>query len=132
MKTGLGSRFVLTTAALWAAIPGAYAQRTITADVVALDQAFYNNRIGAFQAGGMIFALRVDVVNNPDPTNPTLTPGHVMPRADKRARPIALRMNAGYCMQVNFQTLLADVPSQGPGASLPFVPTSFKTSPQAD
>ena len=33
------------------------AQRTITADVVALDQAFYNNRLGAFQAGGMIFAL---------------------------------------------------------------------------
>ena len=36
------------------------AQRTITADVVALDQAFYNNRLGAFQAGGMIFALRAE------------------------------------------------------------------------
>lgn len=31
--------------------------RTISADVVALDQAFYNNRLGSFQAGGMIFAL---------------------------------------------------------------------------
>jgi hypothetical protein len=35
-------------------------QCTIRADVVALDQAFYNNRLGAIQAGGMIFALRRD------------------------------------------------------------------------
>ena len=37
---------------------------TTYADVVALDQAFYNNRMGAFQAGGMVFALRRDVVSN--------------------------------------------------------------------
>lgn len=127
MKAGLGSRFVLTAAAVWAAIPGAYAQRTITADVVALDQAFYNNRIGAFQAGGMIFALRKDVVSN-DPSSSTLTAGKVMLRADKRARPIVLRMNAGDCMQVNFENLLLDKPAIGTGASLPFVPSSFKTT----
>ncbi len=46
---------------------------TVVAKVVALDQAFYNNRLGAFQAGGMIFALRGDVVSN-DPVNyPALT-----------------------------------------------------------
>ena len=38
-------------------------ERTIKASVVALDQAYYNNRLGAFQAGGMIFALRGDVVS---------------------------------------------------------------------
>ena len=38
-------------------------ERTIKASVVALDQAYYNNRLGAFQAGGMIFALRRDVVS---------------------------------------------------------------------
>ena len=44
-----------------------------------------------------------------------------MLRPDKRARPIVLRMNVGDCLQVNFQNLLADDPSIGTGASLPFI-----------
>ena len=75
---------------LWAfvalAAPAAKAQKTIHADVVALDQAFYNNRLGTFQASGMVFALRGDVVSS-DPGDPALAPGKVMLRADKRARP---------------------------------------------
>lgn len=116
---------------LSSAIPSA-SQRTLTAKVVALDQAFYNNRLGAFQAGGMIFALRSDVVSN-DPGFPALTAGHVMLRPDKRARPIVLRMNVGDCMSIEFENLLADVPSlsQQPGTPggppLPFEPTSLKT-----
>jgi manganese oxidase len=106
----------------------ASSHRTIVADVVALDQAFYNNRLGAFQAGGMIFALRSDVVSN-DPSHPELTAGHVMLRPDKRARPIVLRMNMGDCLQVNFQNFLADVPSLAPPPSLPFQPGSLKTTP---
>jgi hypothetical protein len=38
--------------------------RTITADVVALDQAFYYNRLGAINANGMMYALARDVVVN--------------------------------------------------------------------
>ncbi len=103
------------------------AQRTITADVVALDQAFYNNRLGSFQAGGMIFALRGDVVNNVDPKDPSLTAGNVMLRPDKRPRPLVLRMNVGDCLQVNFQNLLAPVPSLGQGAT-----PDFKTTPDGN
>ncbi|HEY5669583.1 MAG TPA: hypothetical protein VIS10_06255, partial [Anaerolineales bacterium] len=36
--------------------------RTITADIVALDQPFYYNRLGAIQANGMMYALARDVV----------------------------------------------------------------------
>jgi hypothetical protein len=57
------------------------------ADVVALDQAFYNNRLGAFQAGGMIFALRRDVVST-DPKHAELRAGFVMVRPTKRPRRI--------------------------------------------
>src|SRR6266496_3806652 len=106
MKAGLGTRFVLGTVALAAVAPLARAQRTIKADVVALDQAFYNNRLGAFQPGGMIFALRRDVVSNTGPNDP-LAPGKVMLRPQKRPRPMVLRMNVGDCIEVNFQNLLA-------------------------
>src|SRR5258707_3885185 len=95
------SLFVL---ALITAMPLMAAERpcahTTYADVVALDQAFYNNRMGAFQAGGMIFALRRDVVSNetgaPDPGAP-LKPGLVMVRPDKRPRPIVLLVDVGDC-----------------------------------
>jgi manganese oxidase len=132
MKARIGSRVVLTLGGLLAGVQTVSGQRTITADVVALDQAFYNNRLGAFQAGGMIFALRQDVVNNVDQNDPNLTAGKVMLRPDKRPRPMVLRMNLGDCLQVNFQNLLADVPSIGTGASLPFNPASLKTSPDPD
>lgn len=82
--------------------------RTITADVVALDQAFYWNRLGAMQPQGMIFALRRDVV----PSGPGgLAPGNVRLREDKRPRPLVLRANVGDCLQVKFQNLLAAVPA---------------------
>jgi manganese oxidase len=83
-------------------------ERTIKANVVALDQAYYNNRIGAFQAGGMIFALRRDVVSTAGPGE--LKPGKVMLRADKRPRPIVLRANVGDCLQISFQNLLGNFP----------------------
>ena len=37
--------------------------QTVQAKVVALDQAFYVNRFGALQAGGMVFALERDVIS---------------------------------------------------------------------
>jgi hypothetical protein len=124
-------RSIILAATMGAIAPIASAQRTITADVVALDQAFYNNRLGAFQAGGMIFALRRDVVNNMNPAGP-LTAGHVMLRPDKRARPIVLRMNVGDCLQVDFENLLASVPSVGTGAAAPFKPDNLQTQPDPD
>ena len=95
-------------AVLLGAFGAAYADppcRAISADVVALDQAFYVNRLGALQTGGMIFALRSDVVST-GPSGSPLQPGKVMLRADKRPRPMVLRMNVGDCLTVNFQNLL--------------------------
>ncbi|HSF81460.1 MAG TPA: hypothetical protein VLA49_09510, partial [Anaerolineales bacterium] len=91
--------------------------RTITADVVALDQPFYYNRLGAIQANGMMYALARDVVANAtgqpvsELTNAQRAglAGQVSLRADKRARPIVLRMNEGDCLSINFTNLLDPV-----------------------
>ena len=97
---------------------------TITADVVALDQPFFWNRLGAVEPQGMIFALRRDVVPIPGYTldvhsqllnvsGSTLSPGQVQLRTDKRPRPMVLRMHVGDCLQVNFQNLLSPNPPPG-------------------
>ncbi len=107
-----GAVLCLITMALLLVLSGtAQAQtctRTITAEVVALDQPFFWNRLGASEPQGMMFALRRDVV----PLDPALglTPGNVRLRADKRPRPLALRTNVGDCLQIKFQNLLAPTP----------------------
>ncbi|HEX2257215.1 MAG TPA: hypothetical protein VHG92_11060, partial [Afifellaceae bacterium] len=95
---------------------GAQAQevcaRTVTADVVALDQPFFYNRFGSVNPAGMIYALRRDVVDassgQTEAEGATLTPGNVALREDKRPRPIVLRANIGDCLQINFENLLAE------------------------
>ncbi|HEX6095409.1 MAG TPA: copper oxidase [Thermoanaerobaculia bacterium] len=82
--------------------------RTIRAEVVALDQVFFWNRLGAVQPQGMMYALKRDVVAV-DPAK-GLVAGNVRLRADKRPRPLVLRMNVGDCMQVTFTNLLAHAP----------------------
>ncbi len=77
--------------------------RTIKADVVAFDQPYMFNRLGAARPGGMIYALRGDV--RPI-TGATLSPGNVQLRDYKRARPIVLRANVGDCLQVQFTNYL--------------------------
>src|SRR5262249_49752351 len=61
-----------------------------------------------------------------------LSAGQVMLRPDKRPRPMVLRMNVGDCLEVNFQNLLADVPSIGTGVTQPFNPATLRTSPDPD
>src|SRR5215218_10150327 len=78
--------------------------RTITADVVAFDQVFFWNRLGAIQPQGMMYALRRDVVPI---SGTTLSAGNVRLRPDKRPRPLVLRMNVGDCLTIQFQNLLA-------------------------
>jgi manganese oxidase len=84
-------------------------ERTVKADVVALDQALIYNRLGAINPAGMIYALKRDVVAI-DPAK-GLVPGNVQLRPGKRPRPIALRMNVGDCLQVNLTNLLAADPA---------------------
>ena len=91
--------------------------RTIYADVVAIDQQFYYNRLGAWNPAGMIYALRRDVVDNntgmTEIEGGNLTAGQVSLRSDKRPRPIVLRANIGDCLEIRFTNLLNPVPLGG-------------------
>ncbi|HEU4711746.1 MAG TPA: hypothetical protein VFS76_09285 [Pyrinomonadaceae bacterium] len=82
--------------------------KIIKADVVALDQAIMYNRLGAVNPGGMIYALKQDVVAI-DPVK-GLVAGNVRLRSDKRPRPIALRMNSGDCIRISFTNWLSPSP----------------------
>jgi hypothetical protein len=81
--------------------------RTIKADVVALDQVITFNRLGAMNPGGMMFALRNDV-KAIDPSA-GIVAGNVQLKDYKRPRPLVLRMNVGDCLQILFQNLLAAI-----------------------
>jgi manganese oxidase len=81
---------------------------TVVANVVALDQVFFYNRLGAVNPAGMIFALERDVVRI-DESKP-LGPGNAQLRPGKRPRPLTLRVNAGQRLQINFKNWLADSP----------------------
>ena len=81
---------------------------TVVANVVAIDQVFFYNRLGAFNPAGMIYALERDVVAI-DKSKPA-GPGNAQLRPDKRPRPITLRVNAGQKLQINFKNWLADNP----------------------
>jgi hypothetical protein len=82
--------------------------RTVKADVVAFDQAIMYNRLGTVNPGGMIYALRRDVVAI-DPLK-GIVAGNVRLRSDKRPRPIVLRMNSGDCLRITFTNLLSPSP----------------------
>jgi hypothetical protein len=77
--------------------------RVVRADVVALDEGYYINRLGASRPGGMMFALRGDVDITAASPN---APASVQLKAYKRPRPIVLRVNVGDCLDINFQNLL--------------------------
>src|SRR5262245_51177842 len=85
-------------------------KRALTANVVALDQVFFYNRLGAVNPAGMVYALRRDVVDTAsgksEAQGGVLAPGKVALRKDKRPRPLVLRMNVGDCLTINFQNLL--------------------------
>ena len=82
--------------------------RLIKADVVALDQAIVYNRLGTINPNGMIYALKRDIVAI-DPIK-GLSAGNVILRADKRPRPLVLRMNIGDCLRISFTNLLSREP----------------------
>jgi plastocyanin len=93
-----------------ASMPPAY-NRTVVADVVALDQPFLYNRLGTSQPGGMVFALKLDVVSRD--AGSELKPGRVMLRQGKRPRPLVLRANSGDRLLVRFTNLLTPAPTNG-------------------
>jgi hypothetical protein len=97
------------------------APTTVVARVVALDQPFMWNRLGASQPNGMVYALEADVVPLDTPISPTgedlpvagprtLVAGQVRLRAGKRPRPLVLRVNKGEILEIEFTNLLAPAP----------------------
>lgn len=91
-------------------VPNVCKERTIKAEVVALEQAIVLNRYGAFNPSGMLFALKHDVVFHDgtplNDANMKEAPGNVRLREDKRPRPLVLRVNEGDCLEVRFHNLL--------------------------
>ena len=75
----------------------AQCKRNLKADIVALAQPIFLNRLGAVIPGGMVFALKRDTVGGL---------GKQL-RADKRPRPIVLRANVGDCIAI---TLTNNIP----------------------
>jgi hypothetical protein len=77
------------------------------ADIVALNQGYVLNRLGAMVPSGMIFALKRDIVPTaPNPPTETLQPGAVMLRPDRRPRPLVLRVNQGQCLTITLTNML--------------------------
>lgn len=86
-------------------------ENTVYADVVAIEQVYMWNRFGAFNPGGMMFALRHDVVSTSSESDATqLKPGAIQLRPTKRPRPLVLRVNEGQCLEVLFENLLSSPP----------------------
>ena len=85
----------------------AQCQGQVYAQVVAIDQPYFWNRLGAAQPHGQIFALKRDVVAI---SGSTPGPGNAMLRADKRPRPLVLRMNVGDCLTIDFTNWLNNSP----------------------
>ena len=107
-----GVRAVAAALALSALAAGAAraqctASNTVVANVVALDQPIFYNRLGANDPAAMMYALRGDVVPI---SGTTVGAGNVRLRDGKRPRPLTLRVNAGGCLQVNFTNLLSPTP----------------------
>jgi len=95
------------------------AHACVTADVVALDQVLYYNRLGAMNPSGMIYALKRDVVAI---TGTTPSAGNAMLRPGKRPRPLVLRVNEGDCLSVNFTNWLSSALSGS--LQVPIAPSS--------
>jgi len=84
--------------------------RSLTAQVVVLDQPLMFNRLGAQNVNGTIYALSRDVINLdtglPLNRGGAAAAGRVALRPDKRPRPLVLRAAAGDCLAIRLTNLL--------------------------
>ena len=92
--------------------PGFKVYRTIHANVVAIDQPFVINRLGASQPEGMIFVLKSDLV--PKDKTQELRHDNFKLRDGKRPRPLVLRMNVGDMLEIHFENWLQSLDPKFP------------------
>ena len=100
--------------------PAAACERTIEADIVAIDQPIFLNRLGASMPGGMIYALRREIVAGANSAG--IVAGNAQLDPNRRPRPLVLRARVGDCLHVKFQNLLSPTalgPSPAPAGSAP-------------
>ena len=101
--------------------PGIVCERTVTANLVVIDQPLMFNRLGAANVNGMIFALKRDVIDaNGVPltvAGAIPTPGTLQLRPDRRPRPLVLRIRQGDCLTVNLENRLT--PAANPFITIP-------------
>ena len=118
----------LITGASYAAAQQLACARTVEADVVAIDQPIFLNRLGANMLGGMIYALRSDVVAGPN--GPDIAAGNARLNPDRRPRPLVLRVRVGDCLHVQFQNLLSPTALSPPPTTSPGTPPQAACNPQ--
>ncbi len=86
--------------------------RTVHAHVVAIDQPYVINRLGASQPEGMIFVLKDDLV--PKVEGKCLDYDNFKLRPGKRPRPLVLRMNVGDLLEIHFENWLQSIQNLNP------------------
>jgi len=128
VRQALAAAGIVAMAAVAAPAQAVQCARTLTADVVTIDMPIVNNRLGASNVNGMMYALRQDVVpivpgqpitaligsNVTNPATGNVNPGqrrNAKLRDDKRPRPLVLRVAAGDCLDVKFQNLVSPTPN---------------------
>ena len=116
--------------------------RIIRAEVVAFDQPLIYNRFGSINPYGMIYALAGDVEDMSSRNYGEATPfseatpaGKVRLKAEKRPRPLVMRMNEGDVLEVTFYNrLLPDQPDLSDdelsGEGLRWQPPIIDTEPE--
>jgi hypothetical protein len=82
--------------------------RTFVANVVAIEQFVWYNRLGAHHPDQLMYVLEQDLVSS---SGGTPTSSNHQLRAGKRPRPLVLRVTAGSCLQVNFRNWLSTTPA---------------------
>ena len=109
-------------------------ERTLTANIVTLDQPVLFNRLGASNVNGMIFALERDVINKDSDltlnSGGLALPGKVALRPDKRPRPVVLRVREGDCLTINLTNLLTPNPNPVKPATEGGDPMPGRSSPR--
>ena len=92
-------------ALLWAGDLAAQCNRTYVANVVAIEQFVWYNRLGAHEPAQWMYVLQQDLVGGGGTGAPSWSSHQLRP--GKRPRPLVLRVTAGSCLKVNFKNWLS-------------------------